>query len=133
MMPAETPARSTAVRSSARAAVDGKFFRVGDEKFYLKGITYGPFKPSRDGELFPSSDQTHADFRLIGELGANLLRVYHVPPPRFLDLASEHNLKLLIDIPWPRQLCFLDSPGVQLDAIRSTRESVKACKGHSAV
>src|SRR5438034_1322784 len=62
MMPAETPARSTAVRSSARTAVDGKFFRVGDEKFYLKGITYGPFKPSRDGELFPSSDTTHADF-----------------------------------------------------------------------
>src|SRR5687768_5898536 len=33
----------------ARASVAGKFLYVGDEKFYARVVTYGPFRPGPDG------------------------------------------------------------------------------------
>ena len=30
-----------------RVTVDGKFFRRGAEKLYLKGVSYGPFAPGK--------------------------------------------------------------------------------------
>src|SRR5437899_20678 len=92
-----------------RVIVDGRFFRLGREKFYVKGVTYGPFAPDANGETFASREQTARDFRQIRDLAANLVRVYYVPPSWFLELAAEHGLKVLIDIPWPKHLCFLDS------------------------
>ncbi|MDX1951939.1 MAG: glycosyltransferase [Verrucomicrobiota bacterium] len=118
---------------SARIQVDGKFFRVGNRKIYLKGITYGPFAPNASGEFFPSPERAREDFALIQELGANLLRLYYVPPRWFLDLAAETGLYLLIDIPWNKHLCFLDSPEIREDALRMVREAALHCGNHSAV
>ena len=97
------------VLSPLRVSVDGKFFRRGGQKFYAKGVAYGPFAPNAQGEPFASPEQTARDFALAREAGANLLRVYQVPPRWFLDLAVENGLVLLIDIPWDKHLCFLDS------------------------
>ncbi len=119
--------------SSLRVSVDGKFFRFGERKFYVKGITYGPFAPDADGCTFASKEQTRTDFQLLGELGANLIRVYYVPPRWLLDLADEFGIKVLIDIPWPKHLCFLESYDVQQTAIQNVREAVTTCRDHSAV
>ena len=100
---------AAAVFSRPRVNVDGKFFRLGDKKFYVKGVAYGPFPPNATGQPFASPDQTAADFAQIRELGANLIRVYQVPGKWFLDLAEHHELKVLVDIPWNKHLCFLDS------------------------
>jgi GT2 family glycosyltransferase len=116
-----------------RVWVDGKFFRQGDTKFYVKGITYGPFAPNHQGEMFPSEEKAARDFEQIRELGANVLRVYYIPPVWLLDLAAHHGLKLLVDIPWPKHLCFLDSPALRLEALTAIREAVTRCKGHPAV
>ncbi len=96
-------------------SVDGKFFRFGEKRFYVKGVAYGPFAShaSPGGPGFASPEQTARDFAQIRELGANLVRVYQVPARWFLDLAEEHQIKVLIDIPWNQHLCFLDSPGQQ--------------------
>lgn len=116
-----------------RVIVDGKFFRREENKFHLKGVTYGPFAPNDDREPFASREQTVRDVRQIRELGANLLRVYHVPPRWFLDLAAAQELQLLIDVPWPKHLCFLDSRSLQAEARSSVRDAVQACKDHPAV
>ncbi len=63
-----------------RVRRDGKFFRLGNEKFYVKGVTYGPFAQSREGVFLPERQQVRARFRADAELGANCLRIYHVPP-----------------------------------------------------
>ena len=106
MNPQVMPTRASV---EGRVTVDGKFFRLGTGKFYLKGLTYGPFAPDAEGQTFATPEQTAHDFGQILALGANLLRVYHVPPRWFLDLATEHQLNVLIDIPWDKHLCFLDS------------------------
>ena len=87
-----------------------KFFRLGERKFgFLKGVSYGPFAPDSPAPHFASPDQTTRDFAQIRGLQANVLRVYHVPPRWFLDLAAEFELRVLVDIPWSKHLCFLDS------------------------
>src|SRR5438477_12653998 len=119
--------------SAARVIVDGKFFRLGGQKFYAKGLTYGPFAPNEQKEMFPSREQTARDLLQIRELGANLLRVYYVPPRWFLDLAAENELKVLVDVPWPKHLCFLESEKTRAEARDSVRRAVEDCQRHPAI
>lgn len=116
-----------------RVRVDGKFFRLGDEKFYPKGVTYGPFGPNAAGEPFPEPEQTARDFAQIRDLGANLIRVYDAAPLWLLDLAREHRIKVLVDVPWPSHACFLDSPELREAAREMIRRSVRVGIGHPAV
>src|SRR5215813_6291635 len=124
---------AVAASSGPRVSVDGKFFRLGDKKFYVKGVAYGPFEPNAAGQPFASPEQTASDFALIRELGANVIRIYHVPARWFLDLAAEHKLKVLVDIPWQRNLCFLDSAQYRAEACDAVRRAVYACARHPAV
>jgi O-antigen biosynthesis protein len=117
----------------SRPTVSGKFFRLGEAKFYPKGVTYGPFAPNAQGEPFPNREQTTEDFKSIRGLEANLLRVYEVPPRWLLDLADEQGLKVLVDVPWNKHLCFLDSPALQDQARQAVREAVQRCARHPAV
>jgi O-antigen biosynthesis protein len=118
---------------SQRAGVDGKFFRLRGQKFFVKGVTYGPFAPDAQGETFASRDQTVRDFIQIQDLGANVLRVYYVPPRWFLDLAEAHGLKVLIDIPWEKHRCFLETHEMREAARACVRAAASACRGHPAV
>jgi hypothetical protein len=99
-----------------RVIIDGKFFRLGEKKFYVKGVTYGPFAPNEAGEPFPEKDRATADFKQITAVESNVLRVYHVPPRWLLDLAHNHGLKFLVDVPWWQTGCFLDAKKTQEDA-----------------
>jgi len=113
--------------------VDGKFFRLGAQKFCLKGLTYGPFAPNAEGGTFLTPEETRRDLDQIRALGVNLLRVYYVPPRGWLDLAAEHGLKVLVDIPWDKHLCFMDSPASRKEAYRTVAQAVNECKGHPAL
>ncbi|HEX5221347.1 MAG TPA: glycosyltransferase, partial [Verrucomicrobiae bacterium] len=116
-----------------RVTVDGKFFRRGAEKLYLKGVAYGPFARNASGEPFAAPDQTAKDFQMIRELGANLIRIYHIPPRWFLDLAAQHDLLLLIDVPWDKHLVVLDDPARRTAARQAVCHAVLACGKHPAV
>lgn len=116
-----------------RVSTDGKFLRLGGRKFFLRGLTYGPFAPNSRGEPFASADQTARDFALIRDLGVNVLRVYFVPPPWFLELADIQGLKLLIDVEWAKSQCFLDSAATREEARAAVRRAVQTCAGHPAV
>jgi glycosyltransferase involved in cell wall biosynthesis len=117
---------------SNRVRRDGKFFRVGDEKFYVKGVTYGPFEPNIDGDPFPSRDQAQSDFALIHELGANCIRIYHVPPQWFMNLAHESGLKIFLDVAWPKNLMFIDDADLTRQAHEAVRHAARACGNHPA-
>ena len=124
---------ATPAPSRIRVTVDGKGFRLGPAKFHAKGVTYGPLPPGADGVPFAAPEATRKDFAQILELGANLLRVYHVPPRWFLDLAHEHGLKLLVDVAWNRHQCFLDSTEAREETLERVREAARRCAGHPAV
>ena len=47
---------SAAAMENVRAYVGGKFIYLGDQKFYIRGVTYGPFHPDADGGEYHSPD-----------------------------------------------------------------------------
>src|SRR5512141_762672 len=121
---------AVAASSSLRVSVDGHFFRLCQAKFHAKGVAYGPFAPNAAGQPFASPEQTAQDFAQIRQLGANLIRVYHVPSKWFLDLAAEHQLKVLIDIPWNKHLCFVESAASLAEARDAVHRAVSSCARH---
>ena len=124
---------AAAVSSPARVSVDGKFFRLGEKKFYVRGMSYGPFAPNKTGLGFATPEQTAQDFAQIRAAGANLIRVYQVPDTAFLDLAAQHGLKVMVDIPWNQEHCFLDTASGRETALTAVRRAVFSCARHPAV
>ncbi len=124
---------SIALEKESRVTVEGKFFRLGGKKFFPKGVCYGPFCPDAYGFCFPSQEQVERDIELIKELGANVIRIYNIPPRWFVDLIAQRGLKLLIDIPLSTHLCFLDYPKEIEDARANVRKTVQAFTGHPAI
>lgn len=116
-----------------RVRRDGKFFRIGSEKFYVKGVTYGPFAPNRHGQPLPNPEQVQADFEQIVELGANCVRVYHVPPEWFVDMAARYGIKVFLDVAWPKNLSFPEDPELIRRAHDAVRHAAKACGNHEAI
>ena len=116
-----------------RVRRDGKFFRAGSEKFYVKGVTYGPFSLNRDGEPLPDRAQVRRDLELMLELGANTLRVYHVPPMWMLDLCQELGLRLFVDVSWPKNLEFIHDHEVADLARSAVGDAARRCGNHPAV
>lgn len=116
-----------------RVTVKGKFLYAGDQKFYIKGTTYGTFAPQEDGSQFPDKDVVRKDFALMAEHGFNAVRTYTVPPKYLLDLAFEYNLKVMAGLPWEQHITFLDKASVKKDILKRTKESVLACKMHPAI
>ncbi|NUQ10859.1 MAG: glycosyltransferase [Gemmatimonadaceae bacterium] len=115
-----------------RPEVRGKFLFVGDEKFVVRGVTYGPFRPGPDGE-YHTPPQVRADFAAMAAHGFNTVRVYTVPPLWLLDIAREHGLRVMVGLPWEQHVTFLDEPRRARDIERRVREGVRACERHPAV
>jgi glycosyltransferase involved in cell wall biosynthesis len=117
-----------------RLQVRAKFFFEGETKFYLQGVTYGPFRPATEGAPnLPAPEKVAEDFRLMRGLGINVLRIYHSPPRWFLDLAREHRLRVMVTIPWHKRVLFLD----EREAVQTIQKNValaaQANAGHPAL
>src|SRR5690606_26572944 len=92
--PPEEPVRAGA--PAARPRVCGKHVFVGGEKFWIRGVTYGPFRPDADGEPYPPAAVVEQDFQRIRASGLNAVRTYTVPPRRVLDAAWQHGLRVMV-------------------------------------
>ena len=113
--------------------VRAKFFFDGDEKFFLKGVTYGPFAPDAEGCFVGAPAQARCDLGMIQGLGINLVRLYHVPPAWFLDLCREYRIRALISIPWAEHVEFLNNRVIRRQVVRTIREAVLKNRGHEAI
>ncbi|MDX2080265.1 MAG: glycosyltransferase [Terrimicrobiaceae bacterium] len=113
--------------------VRAKFFFEGERKFFIKGVTYGPFSPDAQGEHFGNPEKARRDLELMAEAGVNLVRIYYVPPKWFLDLCAERGIRALISIPWAEHLEFLRDRKVRAEAERAIIDGVSRNAGHPAV
>jgi glycosyltransferase involved in cell wall biosynthesis/exo-beta-1,3-glucanase (GH17 family) len=116
-----------------RVRRDGKFFRLGELKFCVRGVTYGSFAENEAGEPFKSPAQTRTDFELIKELNANTIRIYRTPPKWFLDLAAEMGLKVFLDIAWGKNVVFVEDDSILDDARERVRTAARECGNHPAI
>ncbi|HTZ76813.1 MAG TPA: glycosyltransferase [Stellaceae bacterium] len=133
--PTVLPESSAPATSAALAPVRvyGKFFFAGGEKLYVKGVTYGPFAVGSHGGQFPEKDVVIRDFALMREMGANVVRVFTVPPVWLLDRAAAAGLRVLVGIPWSQHVTFLDSRKIQSEIIRNVGNAVRGLNRHPAI
>lgn len=135
----ETLAPAAAVRTPTSVSplepirVRAKFFFEGDRKFFIKGVTYGPFAPDAEGHFVGDPDKARRDFALMQDLGINLVRIYHIPPKWFLDLCREYRLRVLISIPWAEHIEFLNQRKMRRQVVETIREGVARNRGHDAI
>src|SRR5258708_16780767 len=112
-----------------RLVARAKYLFEGAEKFYVRGVSYGPFAPNSRGEEYPEPDRAAADFALMRQLGANLVRLYVPPPPWMVEEAGKAGLRLMVGIPWPYHMAFLDSRDLQRDIRDTIRKTVTEMRG----
>ena len=119
--------------SLAPIRVRAKFFFEDGKKWFIKGVTYGPFAPDAAGDFVGDPEKARKDFALMQELGINLLRIYHIPPRWFLDVAREFRLRVLISIPWAEHVEFLNNSRIRCQIVETIRNGVGKNKGHEAI
>ncbi|MFZ2062663.1 MAG: glycosyltransferase [Candidatus Binatus sp.] len=105
----------------ARLVSHGKYLLDGAQKFYIRGVSYGPFAPNSRGERYPEPERAAADFALMKRLGANVIRLYVPPPSWMVEEAQKAGLRMMLGIPWPFHMAFLDSP----DMMREIRDAIR--------
>jgi len=113
--------------------VHGKFFFVGEQKYFIKGVTYGPFPKGSHGHQFPEYATAETDFAAMVEAGINTVRVFTVPPIWLLDAAEQTGLKLLVGLPWAQHVAFLDSAATQRQIREAIVSGIRGCRRHPAI
>jgi O-antigen biosynthesis protein len=126
-------ARSGAKEVLSRAEARGRFLYTGAEKFFVRGVTYGPFGSQSPEREYHDLSRVRRDFAQMASLGFNAIRTYTVPPPWLLNVAEEHGLRVMVGIPWEQHVTFLDDDKLSLGITERVRAGVKACAGHPAV
>ena len=118
---------------TGKLSVKGKFLYCGTEKFYIKGVTYGTFKPDTDGVHFPVPEIIEKDFALMAKHGINAVRTYTVPPVYLLDIAQKFQLRVMVGLPWEQHITFLDNPAIKNDIIKRVQAGVSQTANHPAI
>lgn len=116
-----------------RPAARGKFLFAGREKLYVRGVTYGTFRPDGDGVEFPNPERVERDFDQMARMGVNAVRTYTPPPLWMMDAAAGHGLRLLVGLPVERSAAFLDYRTCARETEKMVRSEVAIRAGHPAV
>lgn len=111
----------------------GKFIFIDSQKFYVRGVAYGPFCPDENGNLYHNSEVVERDFAQIAANGMNAIRTYTVPPRWLLDIAQRYGLRVMIGLPWEQHIAFLDDKKCVETIEENVRAGVRACAGHPSI
>jgi hypothetical protein len=86
---------------SGHIVVDGKHFACGADRFRFHGVTYGTFRPRKNGARYPDREDVKRDFADIAQAGFTVVRTYTPPPDDVVDLAADWGIRLLVDVFYP--------------------------------
>ncbi|TMB54222.1 MAG: glycosyltransferase [Deltaproteobacteria bacterium] len=117
-----------------RPRVAGKFLFVGSEKLYVRGVTYGAFRPDEKGNEYHDLGQIERDFARMASVGINTVRIPHTTPPRsLLDAALRHGLRVMAGLSAEQYVGFLIDRKGAPDIAALIRARVRGCAGHPAL
>src|SRR5574341_1769136 len=124
---------SPPIMAGGRPRVRGKFVFLEDKKFYIRGVTYGTFRPREDGSEYPDPKVVEQDFAMMSANGVNAVRTYTVPPRWLLDAALRNGLRVMMGLPLDRYVGFLTDKKGAPDLVGLVRTGVRSCAGHPAI
>jgi len=141
MLEAKAPVRIPAIVPRAETTtvpvqleVRGKFLFEGDEKFYVKGVTYGAFRPDKEGREYQDHQRIEADFAQMAANGFNAVRIPHTTPPcSLLDAALRHGLRVMVGLSAEQFVGYLIDRKKAPDIEEIIRSKVRAIRGHPAL
>lgn len=117
-----------------RPVVHGKFLRLGDQQFYVRGVTYGTFPADPSGDQYPPPAIADRDLTLMAANGINAVRTYTLPPRWFFDAAAEHDLLVLPSLVAERLVGYLnDGRRAEARVVTQLVEQVRGCSAHPAL
>src|SRR5436853_6500940 len=116
-----------------RPVVRGKFLYVGEDKFWVRGVSYGTFLVDDEGNEQLAPEVVERDFSRIAENGFNVVRVHLCPPRWLLDTAQKNGLRVMVGLNWGEHMSFIDKPGRSKEIEERMRRWVRSCAGHPAV
>ena len=117
-----------------RPNVGGKFLFIGDEKFWVRGVTYGAFRPGPNGEEYYDHFVLERDFSLMAANGINAVRIPHTTPSRdVLDIAHKHGLRVMVGLSAEQYAGYLIDQKGAPDIEKVLREKARTCAGHPAL
>ena len=119
--------------TNSRIRPVAKFFFDGDKKFFVKGVTYGPFKPDAEGNYLGRPEQVDSDLALMRQAGLNVVRIYHAPPRWFLDRCTAAGMRVLVTLPWEKHIEFLRERSTRKQIADAVSTAVKTHAGHPAI
>ena len=118
----------------ARPRVGGKFLFVGDEKLYVRGVTYGAFAPDARGNEYHDLAAIERDFAQMAAHGINTVRIPHTMPPRaLLDIAARHGLRVMVGLSAEQYIGYLIDRRGAPNIASLIRRKVRSCAGHPAL
>jgi GT2 family glycosyltransferase len=117
-----------------RPRVEGKFFFVGADKFHVRGLSYGAFRPAEDGSEYHDGARIEQDFALMAAHGFNTVRIPHTTPPRaLLDSALRHGLRVMVGLSAESYVGFLIDGRPVSEIEERIRSRLRPIAGHPAL
>jgi GT2 family glycosyltransferase len=132
--PPAPPVVSAMPTCGARPVLRGRFLFAGDQKLYVRGVTYGAFRPDAEGNEYQDLETIERDFAQMAANGINAVRIPHTMPPRsLLDAAYRQGLWVMVGLSAEQYLGFVIDKRRDLDPERVLRDRVAQCAGHPAL
>jgi GT2 family glycosyltransferase len=117
-----------------RPTASGKFLYVGDEKLYIRGVTYGAFRPDSEGNEYHYRDVIERDFSLMAGTGLNAVRIPHTTPPvHLLDAAHRFGLRVMVGLSAEQYVGYLIDKKDAPDIDELIRAKIRSVSGHPAL
>src|SRR5882724_9841415 len=130
-----TSAARSPVHALLRPDIRGKFIFADDEKLFVRGVTYGAFRPDAAGREYQNLAAVERDFAHMAACGLNAVRIPHTMPERpLLDAARRQGLRVMVGLSAEQYLGFLiDGKKDVAEIAEMVRAKVRTCAGHRAL
>src|SRR5437660_6583841 len=116
-----------------RPAARGKYLYDGTKKLWVRGVTYGAFRPDQGGREYQDIEAIERDFVQMAAAGFNAVRIPHtIPPVHLLDCAERNGLRVMVGLSAEQYAGYL-ADGKDVSQIqRFVKAKVAACGAHPA-